>query len=394
MRKICLITGSRAEWGLLSPLAARIRDCGDLKLQLVVTNMHLSPAFGMTCREIVAEGFPIAAKVPILDENAMDSPAETARCLGRLFPGLADVFSRLAPDLVVLLGDRYEILGAAVCALLFNLPIAHIHGGEITEGAYDDAIRHAVTKMSHLHFTSTEEYRRRIIQMGEDPSRVFYVGAMGVENARNVPLLTREELEQSLSFHLGERSLLVTFHPVTREAHSAVGQCRALLQVLDARPDYRIIFTLPNSDAEGRQIAVLLQEYVDARPDRCALFASLGKKRYLSVLNYVSAVVGNSSSGLIEVPSFGIPTLDIGDRQKGRLAAASVFHCEATAESIDAGLRKILDPEFRIACRSVVNPYDKPGTSAAILQVLRSIPLTGLGKKHFFDWELANIDGI
>jgi len=390
-RKICIVTGTRAEWGLLSNLAAKIRDAADLELQIVATNMHLSEEFGLTYREIENDGFPINVRVPILSEKPVDSVKETAYSFGRAVPGLADAFEQLKPDLIVLLGDRYEILAAACCALLFNIPIAHIHGGELTFGAYDDSIRHAITKMSSLHFAATEEYRKRIIQMGEAPDRVFYTGAPGVENIRQFTPLSKGDLEKSLNFRLGDKSLLVTYHPVTRENNSAVQQCGALLDALDQFPEYRIIFTQSNSDAEGRLITGLLRQYVGKDPERLALFASLGKTRYLSALRYVDAAVGNSSSGIVEVPSFGIPTLNIGNRQEGRMAAKSVLHCGNSTKEIVEGIRKIRSDDFRAACRSVGNPYEKTGTTDAILQTIRTVPLDALTKKRFFDLNIGNL---
>ncbi len=383
MRKICVVTGSRAEYGLLSGLMRAIQEDADLQLQVIATNMHLSPEFGLTYREIEHDGFKIDKKVQMLLSS--DVPNATTKSVGLATIGFADAYEDLQPDLIVVLGDRFEILAAVSAALFFKIPVAHLHGGEITEGAYDDCIRHAITKMSHLHFTSTETYRQRVIQLGEQPDRVFYVGAIGVENIKRIPLLSKSELEASIQFELGEKSLLVTYHPVTLENNTAAEQCRNLLEALNEYPEYKVIFTLPNSDTDGRIIIQLINEYVASQPERCMAVPSLGLKRYLSALKYVSAVVGNSSSGIIEVPSFGIPTLDIGDRQKGRIAAESVWHCGNDTTSIKEGMQKILSKEFSGQAKRTVNPYDKGRTIEQIFQVISTYPLCELQQKKFYD---------
>lgn len=383
MRKICVVTGSRAEYGLLSGLMRAIQEDKELQLQVIATNMHLSPEFGLTYREIEKDGFQIDKKVQMLLSS--DTPNATAKSVGLATIGFADAYEDLRPDLLVVLGDRFEILAAVSAALFYKIPVAHLHGGEITEGAYDDCIRHAITKMSHLHFTSTEAYRQRVIQLGEQPDRVFNVGAIGVENIKRVPLMTKEELEESIRFDLGEKSLLVTYHPVTLDNHTAESQCRNLLEALDAFPDYKVIFTLPNSDTDGRIIIRLINEYVSLRPERCMAVPSLGLRRYLSALRYVSAVVGNSSSGIIEVPSFGIPTLDIGDRQKGRIAAESVWHCGTRKEEIKEGLKEVLSDAFRRKAKVCINPYEKTDTVKNIFKVISSYPLDRLRQKKFYD---------
>ncbi len=383
MRKVCVVTGSRAEYGLLSGLMRQIEADDALELQVIATNMHLSPEFGLTYREIEAGGFRIDKKIEMLLSS--DTPAGTGKSVGVGMLGFADAYAELQPDIVVVLGDRYELLAAVPAALFYKIPVAHLHGGEITEGAYDDALRHAVTKMSHLHFTSTEVYRRRVIQLGESPDRVFNVGALGVENIKQVPCLSKEELEQSLGLALGEKSFLVTFHPVTLENSTAEEQCRRLLEALEAYPDYRLVFTLPNSDTDGRVIIRLVNEFVQRHPERSVVFPSLGLQRYLSALRYVTAVVGNSSSGILEVPSFGIPTLDIGDRQKGRIAAPSVVHCGVIGEAIREGLAQVTSRSVREAARTVTNPYEKAGTARQITEVLRSFPLESLVRKSFYD---------
>ena len=383
MRKICVVTGSRAEYGLLSGLMRAIQEDKDLQLQVIATNMHLSPEFGLTYREIEKDGFQIDKKVQMLLSS--DTPNATTKSVGLATIGFADAYEDLQPDLIVVLGDRFEILAAVSAALFFKIPVAHLHGGEITEGAYDDSIRHAITKMSHLHFTSTEAYRQRVIQLGEQPDRVFYVGAIGVENIKRVPLMSQAELEDSIRFKLGEKSLLVTYHPVTLENHTAADQCQNLLEALDEFPEYKVIFTLPNSDTDGRVIIRLINEYVSLRPERCMAIPSLGLQRYLSALKCVSAVVGNSSSGIIEVPSFGIPTLDIGNRQKGRIAAESVVHCGNDSRSIIEGMQQVLSDVFRKQVKHVLNPYEKRDTTKNIYKIISTYPLENLRQKKFYD---------
>lgn len=382
MRKICVVTGSRAEYGLLSGIMRAIDNDPELTLQIIATNMHLSPEFGLTYREIERDGFRIDKKVEMLLSS--DTANATAKSVGLGFIGFADAYEDLKPDMILVLGDRYEIISAVSTALFYKIPVAHLHGGEITEGAYDDCIRHAITKMSHLHFTSTEEYRRRVIQLGEAPDRVFNVGAPGIENIKKVPLMGKAELEASLDgFTFGDKSLLVTYHPVTLENSTARQQIENLLAALDEIPEYKVIFTLPNSDTDGRIIISTINDYVAKHSDRAVAYPSLGLKRYLSALQFVSAAVGNSSSGIIEVPSFGIPTLNIGDRQRGRLAAASVVNCGTGKEDIGKGLSKILSAEFKQ--EKVENPYEGKNTTADILRVIKNYPLENLIQKSFYN---------
>lgn len=377
-----MVTGSRAEYGLLSGLIHAIQDDPELELQIIATNMHLSPEFGLTYKEIESDGFSISKKVVMLLSS--DTANATAKSVGLGFIGFADAYEDLRPDMIVVLGDRYEIVPAVSTALFYKIPVAHLHGGEITEGAYDDCIRHAITKMSHLHFTSTEEYRRRVIQLGEHPDRVFNVGALGIENIKKVPLMNKEELEATLAgFTFGDKSLLVTYHPVTLENATAAEQIRNLLSAFDELLDYKVIFTLPNSDTDGRVIIRLINEYVAKHSERAVAYPSLGLRRYLSALQYVKGVAGNSSSGIIEVPSFGIPTLNIGDRQRGRLAADSVVNSGTGKEEILSGLRKILSPTFNI--NETHNPYEGKDTTADILHVLKTYPLEGLVQKSFYN---------
>ena len=388
MRKICIVTGTRAEWGLLSGLAARLRAEPSVQLQILATNMHLSPKFGRTVDEIRRDGFDVDWEVAMIDEQAQSAPAETVRAMGREMTSLATALSGLRPDLLVILGDRYEMLVAASAALLFDIPVAHLHGGEITEGAVDDSIRHAITKLSALHFTSTADYRRRVIQMGESPDRVFHVGALGCENALKVPRLSRAELEESIGFALMDKCFLVTYHPVTREGVSdAREQVEQLLIALDAFPDYRVLLTAPNSDVGGDDIAAALHRYCETSADRVCFVPSLGKVRYLSALPLMSAVIGNSSSGLIEVPSFGVPTVNVGHRQDGRVLADSVVCCGNDRDEIERAVRAALEPSFRARCKACVNPYAKSGTADAIVRCLMQADLCALRKKPFYDLE-------
>lgn len=380
MRKICVITGSRAEYGLLSGLMRAIKEDESLELQVIATNMHLSSEFGLTYKEIERDGFFINKKVEMLLSS--DTSNATTKSVGLATIGFADAYEDLKPDMIVVLGDRYEILAAVSAALFYKIPVAHLHGGEITEGAYDDCIRHAITKMSHLHFTSTEEYRQRVIQLGEDPKRVFNVGAPGIENIKKVPLMDKKELELTLDgFTFNDKTILITYHPVTLENSTAEEQIQNLLSALDEYPDIKIIFTLPNSDTDGRVIIRLINEYVSKHQEKATAYPSLGLKRYLSALQFVIAVVGNSSSGIIEVPSFGIPTLNIGDRQKGRIAADSVLNCGTSKKDILEGLDKVLNSGHT----EIHNPYEGKNTTSDILHVLKTYPLEGLIQKTFYN---------
>jgi UDP-N-acetylglucosamine 2-epimerase (non-hydrolysing)/GDP/UDP-N,N'-diacetylbacillosamine 2-epimerase (hydrolysing) len=381
MRKIAVVTGTRAEYGLLSRLMRMIADDSELQLQVIVTNMHLSPEFGLTYREIEADGFLIDKKVEMLLSS--DTANATAKSVGLATIGFADAYEDLKPDLLLVLGDRFEILSAVTVALFYKIPIAHLYGGEITEGAYDDAIRHAITKMSHLHFTSAETYRKRVIQMGENPERVYNVGAIGIDNIRHEHLLNKQQLEESLDFKITNKTLLVTFHPVTMEENTAEEQCNNLLQVLNKYNDYSIIFTQANADTEGRIITLLMQEFVENNKSRSKLYASLGKLRYLSTLQFVKVVIGNSSSGIVEVPSFGIPTVNIGNRQKGRIQSENVINCTPDVQAIEMALEKALSDAFLHSSKTIINPYEKKDTAKHIFEVLKNIDLKNLYVKKF-----------
>lgn len=384
MRKICVVTGTRAEYGLLSRLMGMIKNSSLTQLQIIATNMHLSSKYGNTYQEIEKDGFTIDKKIPILEEGKDDANA-TLKSMAKALAGFADAYDKLKPDMVVVLGDRYEILAAATAALIERIPIAHVHGGEITEGAYDDAIRHSITKMSHLHFASTEEYRKRIIQLGEQPDTIWYVGAIGVENIKKLPLMGKEEIEESINFKLDENTILVTYHPVTLGYHTAEQDIKEFIDALEERKDLKVVFTMPNSDTGAQAMVDAINAFVANNSDRAVAYKSLGVIRYLSVMRQVAAVVGNSSSGLVEVPSFGIPTLNIGDRQKGRIAAGSVYNCESDKDSILAGLEVVLSPDFQQKAKRARNPYDKEGTAQAIFDVISTYPLEQLKQKHFYD---------
>ena len=382
MRTICVVTGTRADYGLLQWVMDGIRRDPMLRLQVVATGTHLSAEFGMTYREIEADGFSIDRKLDIL--RADDTPVGVTKAIGRGVIAFADAYAELKPDVVVLLGDRSEILAAATAALIAGLPLAHLHGGEITEGAFDDSIRHAVTKMSHLHFVAAEPYRHRVIQLGEAPERVFLTGGLGVDTIRKTRLLDRAALEAALDFKLGKKNLLVTFHPVTLEKGTAPTQMAELLKALDGLTETNLILTLPNADTGSRELIRMIEDFAASRPHARA-YTSLGQLRYLSCLAQVDGVVGNSSSGLAEAPSFRKGTINIGERQRGRLKAASVIDCAPDCASIQAALEKLYSPEFQAGLVDVRNPYGEGGASEKVVDTLKHYDLSGLTKKSFYD---------
>lgn len=382
-RKIAVVTGTRAEYGLLYWILKGLQQDVDVTLQLVVTGAHLSPEFGLTYQQIITDGFTIDAKVEMLLSS--DTQVGINKSIGLGVIGMGEAFDRLQPDLLLVLGDRYEILAAATAAMISRVPVAHLHGGESTEGAVDESIRHAITKMSQLHFTATEIYRRRVIQLGEQPDKVFNTGAPGIENINRLPLLDRAAFEESIQAKLGAKNILITFHPVTQEASTAEGQFRNLLTVLEQWKDARLIFTKANADTDGRIINQMIDAYVAAHRDQAVAFTSLGQLRYLSALQHVDVVVGNSSSGIAEVPSFKKPTVDIGDRQKGRIMAASIIHCEPTTNAINVALQKAFDPIFLASLADVDNPYGKGDPSEEIIGILKHTPLDNILKKRFYD---------
>lgn len=385
MKRIGIMTGTRAEYGLLKSLMQEINKDNDLELYLIVSGMHLSPEFGMTYQEIEEDGFEINAKVEMLLSS--DSPAGISKSIGLGVIGFADEFQRADLDMLILLGDRYEALSAAICALVMRIPIAHLHGGELTEGAIDEGIRHSITKMSYLHFTSTEQYRNRVIQLGENPERVFYVGALGVENIKKINLMTKEELERSIRFEIDENTVIVTYHPVTLENNTVEEQFLNLLEVLDRNPKIRMIFTKANADTNGRIVNELIDKYAAQNSERACAFMSLGQKRYLSALKYCRIVIGNSSSGIIEAPSFGKPIINIGDRQKGRICADSVINCGYTQQEIQQAMETALTKEFENKASNCRNPYEKENTAANIISVIKDYLLNDKIKlkKGFYD---------
>ena len=385
MKRIGIMTGTRAEYGLLKSLMQEINKDNDLELYLIVSGMHLSPEFGMTYKEIEEDGFEINAKVEMLLSS--DSPAGISKSIGLGVIGFADEFQRADLDMLILLGDRYEALSAAISAMVMRIPIAHLHGGELTEGAIDEGIRHSITKMSYLHFTSTEQYRNRVIQLGENPERVFYVGALGVENIKKINLMTKEELERSIHFEIDENTVIVTYHPVTLENNTVEEQFLNLLEVLDRNPKIRMIFTKANADTNGRIVNELIDKYAAQNSERACAFVSLGQKRYLSALKYCRIVIGNSSSGIIEAPSFGKPIINIGDRQKGRICADSVINCGYTQQEIQRAMETALTEEFENKARNCRNPYEKENTAANIISVIKDYLLNDKIKlkKGFYD---------
>jgi GDP/UDP-N,N'-diacetylbacillosamine 2-epimerase (hydrolysing) len=385
-RRICVISATRAEYGLLRWVMHGISRSSTLNLQLVATGMHLSPEFGLTYREIEADGFQIDRKVEMLLSS--DTPVGIGKSMGLGLCGFADALAELRPDLLLVLGDRYEILAAVAAAMVARIPVAHVSGGEATEGLIDESIRHAVTKMSHLHFVAAEPYRRRVIQLGESPDRVFLVGGLGVDNIHRLDLLDRDELEHALDFQLGQRNLLVTFHPVTLEENSAERQMAELLAALQEMTDTHLIFTMPNADTDGRILFRMIEDFVARNPNTCKAYASLGQLRYLSCMRHVDGVVGNSSSGLAEAPSFKVGTINIGDRQRGRLKAASVIDCDTDRVAIRFALSRLFSSAFQAILPSVVNPYGTGGASEAVVRTLEQISFDGLLKKRFFDQAL------
>lgn len=381
-RKVCVVTGTRAEYGLLQWVMRGISEEPKLDLQVIATGMHLSPEFGLTYREIERDGFRIDRKVEMLLSS--DTAVGVAKSMATGLAGFADAFEQLAPDVVLVLGDRFEIFSAAAAAMVARIPIAHLHGGEATEGVIDEPIRHSVTKMAHLHFVAAAEYRQRVIQLGEQPRRVFLVGGLGIDSIVKLPLLDRAALEESLDFRLGLRNLLVTFHPLTLEDGTSETQMEELLAALAELPDTHLIFTMPNADTDGRALMAMLREFV-AGHRNARVFTSLGQLRYLSCVRHVDGVVGNSSSGLIEVPTFGKPTVNIGDRQRGRLRAASVIDCAPDGRSIAVAIARMYSPEFQAVAHAAQNPYGDGGASSRVVEVLATVSLDDIVKKRFYD---------
>ena len=381
-RKICVVSGSRADYGLLRWVMQGIKDDPNLTLQVIVTGMHLSPTFGLTYKEIETDGLDIDYKIETL--NSLDTPIDIAESIAEGIAGCAKAFDTLKPDLIIVLGDRFEIFAAASAALVARVPIAHIHGGETTVGAFDEAIRHSISKMSLLHFVAAEEYRNRVIQLGENPKNVHLVGGLGVDAINKVNLLPKIELEKQLGIQFLRRSLLVTFHPVTLEPETSENQMNELLSALSSLRDVTLIFTMPNADTGGLKLIKIIEEFVLANKNSFS-FISLGQHLYFSCLQQVDGVIGNSSSGLTEVPSFKKGTINIGDRQKGRLQSSSVINSEPIEEHISNAIKRLYSEEFQVSLQSVTNPYGTGDASNRILTILRSDSLDLQVKKKFHD---------
>lgn len=386
-KKICVVTGTRAEYGLLFWLMKLIQDDETLDLQVIATGMHLSPEFGLTWQKIIEDGFQIDRKVEMMLSS--DTSVGVGKSMGLGMIGFSESYSELQPDVVVLLGDRFEIFSAASAAMIARIPIAHLHGGESTEGLIDEPIRHSITKMSHIHFTATEKYRKRVIQLGEQPETVFNVGAVGIDNIEKLNFLDRKEFESSIDFKLAKKNLLVTFHPVTLDKSSAGHQFQELLDALDELKDTHLIFTKPNADTDGRIIIKMIDEYVSKNSNKSIAFVTMGQLRYLSAMKHVDGVVGNSSSGLIEAPSFHIGTVNIGDRQRGRVCAASIVNCEPSKESIRMAIKTLYSGSFSEKLKDLQNPYGTSGASERVFDVLRNFPLENVLKKNFYNIEIA-----
>lgn len=384
MKTITILTATRAEYGLLSPIISALKQLKEIEVKIVVTGAHLSPEFGLTYKEIEKDGFKIDRKIEMLLSS--DTPSAITKSMGIAMISFADYFAENKPDALLVLGDRYETLAVCCAAMNERIPIIHMYGGETTEGAVDEAIRHAITKMSYLHLTSTEEYRKRVIQLGENPDRVFNVGAIGIENILKQKLLQKEDLEKSLNFKLNKPYAVVTFHPVTLEVSNACEQCSELLHAFDKHPEMKYIITKANADRDGRIINKMLDEYAVLH-ENVLVKESLGMVRYLSALKYAEMVIGNSSSGLLEVPSFGIPTINIGDRQKGRIQARSVINCKPKVGEICAAINKANSLDFKNMCINMDNPYGDGNTTFKVVEAIRKVIIENTVdlKKKFYD---------
>lgn len=384
-RKICVVTGTRAEYGLLYWLMKEINDDPALQLQIITTGMHLSPEFGLTYKTIEKDGFQIDEKVEMLLSS--DTPVGITKSIGLGVIGFADALNRLKPDIMVVLGDRYEILSAAQAAMIARIPIAHIHGGETTEGAFDESIRHAITKMSHFHFTAAEPYRKRVIQLGENPDRVFNFGAPGLDNISKLQLLEKAAFEKAIDFKLGELSFLVTYHPVTLSDAGPEKAIDELFQAIESFPNAKIIFTKANSDTSGRIINQLIDSFAEKHPISVKVFTTMGQLLYLSAIKNIDVVIGNSSSGIVEAPAFNKPTVNIGDRQKGRLRAESVIDCAEDMLAIKNAIQKAVSSDFKKMLTKTCNPYGQGNTSSRIKEHLKNVSLTNILMKEFYDIE-------
>ncbi len=385
-KKICVVTGTRAEYGLLRWVIEGIHKSKDFELILIVTGSHLSPEFGLTVNEIKADGYLISDKVDMLLSS--DTPTAISKSIGLGLIGFADKLEFHKPDLLVLLGDRYEIYAAAIAAMISRIPIAHIHGGESTEGVIDESIRHSITKMSHFHFVAAKDYKKRVVQLGENPKSVFEVGGLGVDSINKIKLMSKEMLEKNLGFKFWEKNLLVTFHPVTLDQNTSKAQIEQILKAFEKFNDINFIFTMPNADTDGRIIIEKIKNFCNLHRNSIC-FKSLGQLKYLSCLRYVDGVIGNSSSGLIEVPSFFKGTINIGDRQKGRLKASSIIDCEPNEKDIVDSIIKLYSKEFHYPLKNTINPYGNGSASKKILEIIKKIDfdkdLNTTLKKKFHD---------
>ncbi len=387
-RKICIVTGSRSEYGLLRCLIRKLYEDEDIDCQLIVTGSHLAPEFGLTWQEIVKDGFKIAKKVEILLSS--DTRNGTCKSMGLALIGITDALEELKPDIVVVLGDRFEIFAAATATMVCGYTLAHIDGGELTEGALDDSFRHCITKMAHVHFTATERYRQRVIQLGEMPERVYNVGGIHVDAIKNIPLLDKKQVETKLGTPLSGKTICVTYHPETLNSPDQESNVRALLEALMMLADTKIVITLPNADPGSRTIIERIREF-GSQTENVYIFESLGHTCYLSLLQYVDAVVGNSSSGIVEAPLFGIGSVNIGDRQKGRVAGESVINVSHEKESIYQAIRRAQSAEFKTRLKSLANPYGTGGAAARIKGILKQVELEGLTKKRFYDFPVKSV---
>lgn len=391
-KKICVFTGSRAEYGLLKPLIKQIEEEEEFQLQLIVSGMHLSTEFGLTYKEIEEDRFIINEKVEILLSS--DSPVGISKSIGLGLIGFCEALARLEPDCIIILGDRFEALACAIASTIARIPIVHLYGGEVTEGAIDEVFRHSITKMSHLHFTSTEEYRKRVIQLGENPEKVFNVGALGIDNINNMILLSKKYLEKELQFRFNKRNLLVTMHPTTIEKNTSKKQFNILLEVLKEQKETHFFFTKANADTDGRVINQLIDDFVREYSSKAVSFISMGQVKYLSTMQFVDALVGNSSSGIIEAPSFKIGTINIGDRQKGRIKSKSVIDCKPINEDIKNAMKKLYSKAFQKSLNSVINPYGDGNTTKRIKDVLKKYNIENILKKSFYDLDFKHRSNV
>ena len=382
-KKVCVVTGTRAEYGLLSLLMRLIKNEPNFELLTIVTGSHLSPEFNLTYKEIEKDGFIINKKIEMV--LSADTPSAISKSVGLGLIGFADALSELKPDIVLLLGDRYELLAASFAAVFERIPIAHISGGETTQGAFDEFIRHSITKMSWWHFVGAEDYKKRVIQLGEIPSRVFNVGGLGVDVIKNSNLLSKSELKNRTGIKFSSKNLLVTYHPVTLENRTSKEGMQSLLDAFSDYNDINLIFTMPNADSDGRVIFGMIENFVINNPNRSVVFTSMGHINYLSTMKYVDAVIGNSSSGIAEAPSFNIGTINIGDRQKGRLKANSIIDCEPNKISIQNAIDKLYSSKFQKSLVNVLNPYGSGDAAKKILETLKKNSIPRDIKKEFYD---------